>query len=179
MFSNPYDVLHIYYLSGRLETGSETFGSDYLGNWEEEDSSFLFFSRPAAEQIEGLLAAQPIEIESGSLMDMLADRMQKTLAYKPGERDMLLMRHDITFEYDGGQRKERITAIMVDFGIPNGDSSMARTVSLPAAIGTRMLLEDKIRLRGVQIPIVADIYNPVLDELERLGIGFKETREKL
>ena len=68
---------------------------------------------------------------------------------------------------------------MVDYGIPNGDSSMARTVSLPAAIGTRMLLEDKIRLRGVQIPIVADIYDPVLEELEKMRIGFTETREKL
>ena len=127
----------------------------------------------------GLLSDESVEIESGSLMDMLADRMQKTLAYKPGERDMLLMRHDITFEYDGGKRKERVTAIMVDYGIPDGDSSMARTVSLPAAIGTRMLLEDKIRPRGVQIPIVAGIYDPVLAELERMGIGFKETREKL
>jgi saccharopine dehydrogenase-like NADP-dependent oxidoreductase len=133
----------------------------------------------AALEFIGLLADQPIEVESGSLMDMLADRMQKTLAYKPGERDMLLMRHDITFEYDGGKRRERVTAIMVDYGIPDGDSSMARTVSLPAAIGTRMLLEDKIRLRGVQIPVVADIYDPVLEELERMGIGFKETREKL
>jgi len=82
-------------------------------------------------------------------------------------------------ERDGGKRKERITAIMVDYGIPGGDSSMARTVSLPAAIGTRMLLEGKIQLRGVQIPVVADIYDPVLEELERMGIGFTETRQKL
>lgn len=125
----------------------------------------------------GLLDDQPVEIAGGSLMDMLADRMQKTLAYKPGERDMLLMRHDITFEYEGGKRRERITAIMVDFGIPDGDSSMARTVSLPAAIGTRMLLEEKIRLNGVHIPVVAEIYDPVLGELDKMGIGFKETRE--
>ena len=126
----------------------------------------------------GLLDDRPVEIERGSLMDMLADRMQKALCYKPGERDMLLMRHDITFEYEGGKRRERITAIMVDYGIPGRDSSMARTVSLPAAIGTRMLLEGKIQLRGVQIPVVADIYDPVLEELEKMGIGFKETREK-
>ncbi|MGB5163237.1 MAG: saccharopine dehydrogenase C-terminal domain-containing protein, partial [Thermoanaerobaculia bacterium] len=56
------------------------------------------------------------------------------------------------------------------------DSSMARTVSLPAAIGARMILEGKITIRGVQIPILPDIYVPILDELETLGIGFEETR---
>ena len=59
MISSPYDVLHIYYLSGRLKAGSEVFGSGYLGNWEEEDTSFLFFSRPAADQVKGVIAAQP------------------------------------------------------------------------------------------------------------------------
>jgi saccharopine dehydrogenase (NADP+, L-glutamate forming) len=125
----------------------------------------------------GLLDDRPVDVGRGSLMDMLADRMQKALGYKPGERDMLLMRHDITFEYDGGKRRERITALMIDYGIPGGDSSMARTVSLPAAIGTRMLLENKIQIRGVRIPVIADIYDPVLGELERMGIGFEETRE--
>jgi saccharopine dehydrogenase-like NADP-dependent oxidoreductase len=165
-------------------------GVTYLGLMEK------MFSKPVEETIPaklgvsakdspleamkfiGLLGDRPVEIASGSWMDLLADRMQKALCYQPGERDMLLMRHDITFEYEGGKRRECITAIMVDFGIPNGDSSMARTVSLPAAIGTRMLLEGKIQLRGVRIPVVADIYDPVLEELEKMGIRFKETREK-
>jgi ribosomal protein L11 methyltransferase len=56
---NPYGMLHIYYLSGRLSPGSDNFGGDYLGDWEEEDTSFLFFSRPASGRIEGLLATQP------------------------------------------------------------------------------------------------------------------------
>ncbi len=59
MAFSPYDVLHIYYLSGRLEAGSEAFAGGYLGNWEEEDTSFLFFSRPADKEINGLLANQP------------------------------------------------------------------------------------------------------------------------
>ncbi len=79
---------------------------------------------------------------------------------------MLLMRHDITFAYDNNQRKECITAIMIDYGIPNGDSSMARTVSLPAAIGVRMLLEGRIKLSGVHTPVIAEVYDPVLEELE-------------
>jgi len=59
MAFSPYDMLHIYYLSGRLDAGSRICGSGYLGNWEEEDTSFLFFSRPAGEEVNALLAGQP------------------------------------------------------------------------------------------------------------------------
>jgi hypothetical protein len=47
---------------------------------------------------------------------------------------------------------------------------MSRTVSLPAAIATALILEEKIKMTGVQIPVNPDIYNPVLDELSRLNI---------
>ncbi len=123
----------------------------------------------------GMLSDKPIDAEKASMLDLMADCMAKTLVYKEGERDMLLQRHDLTFTYPE-DRKECVTAIMVDYGIPGGDSSMARTVSLPAAIGARMILEGKITIRGVQIPILPDIYVPILDELETLGIGFEETR---
>ena len=63
---------------------------------------------------------------------------------------------------------------MVDFGIPNGDTSMARTVGLPAAIGVKLILTGKIALTGVQIPVVPEIYEPVLAELEAQGIRFVE-----
>ncbi|MCF8077974.1 MAG: 50S ribosomal protein L11 methyltransferase [Desulfobacterales bacterium] len=59
MALSPYDELHIYYLSGRLDAGFQPFAGGYLGNWEEEDTSFLFFSRPAAEKVNALLAGQP------------------------------------------------------------------------------------------------------------------------
>ena len=124
----------------------------------------------------GLLDDTPIEAESGGLLEVLADRMMNALVFAPGERDMIVMRHDIDFDYDGGARKERITAIMNDYGIPNGDSSMARTVSLPAAIGVHMLLAGKIPQRGVVIPLEPDIYEPILGELAELGIRFAETR---
>ena len=163
-------------------------GQTYLGLMEQ------LYGKPVQESISAKLGVKaedsplqameyislfqdrPIEIASGSLMDLLADRMAKDLDYKPGERDMLLMRHDITFTYPDSQRKECITAIMVDYGIPNGDSSMARTVSLPAAIGVRMLLEGQIQQRGVHTPVVPGIYDPVLAELEQMGISFTETR---
>jgi saccharopine dehydrogenase-like NADP-dependent oxidoreductase len=126
----------------------------------------------------GLLSDEPIAAKRISTLDLMAERMAQTLVYAPSERDMLLMRHDLTFAYETGKR-ERITAIMVDYGIAGGDSSMARTVSLPAAIGVRMILEGKIPSRGVRIPITPNIYEPILAELSNMGIGFTETRTAL
>ena len=63
---------------------------------------------------------------------------------------------------------------MLDFGTLETDTSIARTVALPAAIGVEMILEGKITINGVHIPVLPEIYNPVLNQLERLGIKMVE-----
>ena len=55
----PDDELFIYYLKGRLELRHQKFKNNFLGNWEEEGDSILFFSNPADRQIENLLHRQP------------------------------------------------------------------------------------------------------------------------
>ena len=96
------------------------------------------------------------------------------MTYAEGERDMLVMKHDFTAAYPD-ESSEAITSTMLDFGFQSdGDSSMARTVSLPAAIAVRMVLEGKIDARGVHIPVISEIYDPVLAELAELGIELKE-----
>jgi ribosomal protein L11 methyltransferase len=57
--SSPYDKLYIYYLNGRLENSPGLLGSSFIGNWEEGDTSFLFFSGPAVDQIDAILSKQP------------------------------------------------------------------------------------------------------------------------
>jgi len=57
--ASPYTQLHIYYFQGRLAASFDSFGEHFIGNWEEGDTSFLFFSEPAGDQIAHLLAAQP------------------------------------------------------------------------------------------------------------------------
>ncbi len=63
---------------------------------------------------------------------------------------------------------------MIDFGIPDGDSSMSRTVGLPAAIAVKLVLTGKIDVTGVHIPVIPEIYEPILAELEGMGIHFSE-----
>ena len=51
---------------------------------------------------------------------------------------------------------------------------MAKTVGLPVAIAAKLILNGKIKLKGVKIPTVKDIYIPILKELEENGINFVE-----
>ena len=63
---------------------------------------------------------------------------------------------------------------MLDFGTTATNTSIARTVALPAAIAVKLILEKKIEVTGVLRPVIPQIYNPVLNELKTLGIEMKE-----
>jgi saccharopine dehydrogenase-like NADP-dependent oxidoreductase len=121
----------------------------------------------------GLLSEEPIPLDRGSALDVLEIRMLEKLYYQPGERDMIVLRHDF-LAMGPGSKKQEIVSMLVDYGIPGGDSSMARTVGLPAAIGTRLILEGRILAKGVLIPVLPEIYEPILDELREHGIAFKQ-----
>jgi saccharopine dehydrogenase (NADP+, L-glutamate forming)/spermidine synthase len=126
----------------------------------------------------GLFSSKQLPIAKGGAIDVLTAAMLEKMSYEKGERDMLVLYHNFIAEYGNGS-KEEITSTMIDYGIPNGDSSMSRTVSLPAAIGVRMILEGRFSKPGVWIPVIPELYNPILDELETLDIECKETIRKL
>lgn len=91
---------------------------------------------------------------------------------------MIILQHEFIASFPG-DKKEKITSTLIDFGIPQGDSSMARTVGLPAAISTRLILEEKITRSGVHIPVISEIYKPILQELKEMEISFKEHRQEI
>jgi saccharopine dehydrogenase-like NADP-dependent oxidoreductase len=124
----------------------------------------------------GLFGRDPVPLREGSRMDILADRMQARMAYAPGERDMIVLRHVFAVAYPDGSA-ERITATLTAFGTPDGDSAMSRTVGLPAAIGAGLVAGGRIRGGGVQIPVDPHVYQPVLAALDRLGIRLHEHAE--
>ena len=127
----------------------------------------------------GLLSDESLPVESSSPLDILANRLLEKMPYEAAERDMIVLHHEFIAEYPELPAKELITSTLVDFGIPNGDSAMARTVSLPAAVATKMVLHGEIKETGVHIPVQPEIYEPVLKELEEQGISFKERTTKL
>ena len=124
----------------------------------------------------GLFSDRRFQVDRIAPLDALGDLMFEKLAFREGERDMIVLYHDFRAAFPGGKR-ERIVSTLIDHGIPGGDSSMSRTVSLPAAIGVDMILTGRIEARGVLRPVTRDIYEPVLDELARLNIVCQERTE--
>jgi saccharopine dehydrogenase-like NADP-dependent oxidoreductase len=126
----------------------------------------------------GLFEERPLPAEKGSALDNLAAQMIEKLQYAAGERDMIILQHEFLARTESG-RSERIVSTLIDYGVPGGDSSMSRTVGLPAAIAARLVLEGKIRMTGVQVPVHPEIYGPILEELGTLGVHFQEKRRVL
>jgi len=125
----------------------------------------------------GLFSDEPLPLTEGSPLDVMAAHMWAKMGYAEGERDMLVMQHEFIAQYP--DRREKITSTMIDYGIPHGDTSMSRTVGLPAAIAVRMILQGQVKLTGVHRAIAPELYEPVLAELTELGIGFTEKVELL
>ena len=125
----------------------------------------------------GLFGNEVLPDDKDNPLDYLNIITLKKLSLKSGERDMIVMHHE--FIVENQSNNEYITSTLVDYGIPNEDSAVSRTVALPAAIAVKMILNEKIKLKGVYIPVFPEIYNPILDELEQIGIKFIEKKEIL
>jgi saccharopine dehydrogenase-like NADP-dependent oxidoreductase len=108
-----------------------------------------------------------------STFEVVSDLMIAKMMIQPEERDMVVMQHTFLASYPDG-KQEVIKSRMLDFGTLKTDTSVARTVALPAACGVEMILEGKITAKGVHIPVLPDIYNPILDQLETMDIKMVE-----
>ncbi|MDP4265826.1 MAG: saccharopine dehydrogenase C-terminal domain-containing protein [Bacteroidota bacterium] len=122
----------------------------------------------------GLFGNVDMKRVEASPFDIISDLMIEKMMLNENERDLVVMQHIFVAAYPEG-KKEVIKSLMVDYGEVNGDTSIARTVALPASIGVKLILEGKIKVKGVQVPVIPEIYNPILDELETLNIKMEET----
>ena len=106
-----------------------------------------------------------------------AQALQKILMDKwslaPDDKDMIVMYHKFGYELNG--EKKQIDATMVHIGKDQTETAMAKTVGLPVAIATLKILKGEITSPGVQLPIKKEVYKPILQELEKHHIIFKET----
>ncbi len=121
----------------------------------------------------GLFSEQKMNRTVDSMYEITSDLMIEKMMISKSDKDMIAMMHIFKAVYPDG-RQEVIKSRMLDFGSLETDTAIARTVALPAAIAVEMILNNEIKVKGVHIPVIPEIYNPVLDNLEKLNIKMIE-----
>lgn len=103
-----------------------------------------------------------------SCLDSFGDLMAVRMKHTEHDRDLVVMRHNFIIE---NQKKERWlhTSTWIESGASHasgGYSLMSKSVGVTAAIGARLVLEGKIKSKGVLTPMHAEIYEPIMKILE-------------
>ncbi len=99
--------------------------------------------------------------------------LEKKWTLNPEDKDMIVMFHLLKYKLNNTQYELR--AHLVVEGENPTHTAMAKTVGLPLAIATKLILNEEIKLRGVQIPVHAEVYRPILDELKGLGMTMQHS----
>ncbi|KAF9466713.1 Saccharopine dehydrogenase-domain-containing protein [Collybia nuda] len=124
----------------------------------------------------GAAQMPPLPTQPMAPLDLFAYLLAQKLQYKPHERDMVILSHEIIARSHGLQQPEEIhTSSLITYGTPKA-SAMARTVGLPVAFAALNVLDGKVKLRGVIGPGDPSVYKPVLEGLEKVGLGMKESK---
>jgi saccharopine dehydrogenase (NADP+, L-glutamate forming) len=121
----------------------------------------------------GLLGNEKVGISKGSPAMILQKLLEEKWLLEATDKDMIVMQH--LFEYTNSDNViKNMTSTLVVIGEDSQKTAMAKTVGLPLAMAVRRLIKGEIKLRGVQIPVLPEIYKPILQELEEYGIVFEE-----
>jgi saccharopine dehydrogenase-like NADP-dependent oxidoreductase len=120
----------------------------------------------------GLFEREKIGLSQATPAQILQKRLEEKWALDASDRDMIVMQQQFMYSLQG-QDKKLVSSLVVE-GKDHVETAMAMTVGLPVGIACKLILTNKIDVTGVVIPTIREIYDPVLDELERYGIRFVE-----
>jgi saccharopine dehydrogenase-like NADP-dependent oxidoreductase len=159
-----------------------------LREWSAPILPFINTENKPLLEFLGLFGDAPVPAKANSSADVLQYLLETRLAMRPHDKDMIVMLHEIEYEIpdapapdsNAGKaperpaRKKTVTSCLLVKGEDHLRTAMATTVGLPLGIAAKLILEKKIRLSGLHIPVLPAIYEPVLQELAGQGIRFEE-----
>ena len=113
-----------------------------------------------------------VSLQQATPAQILEKILTDSWTLQPKDKDMIVMYHKFGYELNG--KKEQIDSKMVCIGEDQTYTAMSKTVGLPVAMATLLILNGKIKTPGVQLPIRKEVYLPILKELEEYGVIFNE-----
>lgn len=129
---------------------------------------------PTFEKLQwlGIFESRMLPKTQGSPAQLLQAILEKDWSLEPEDKDMIVMQHQFEIKTEVGIKK--ITSSLVDIGKDSTYTAMAKTVGLPLAIAVDLFLDGKIPLKGLHLPVIPELYEPILKHLEDFGIRFEE-----
>lgn len=161
--------------AGWFQVKKEVFIRKNENSWNEDH----FLNPEFLEQIDYLGMRQPeiIPFEVTHSASLLQYLLEKKLVMKPEDKDMIVMLHEI--EYVEDDKNKQIRSCLIVKGEDRIHTAMSKTVGLPLGIAAKLILQNKIKLTGLHIPVIPEIYEPVLEELKLNGIQFNEVTKEI
>jgi saccharopine dehydrogenase-like NADP-dependent oxidoreductase len=155
-----------------LETSNLSFHA-----WSSSIVPLLTTENQPLLQFLGLFETGMVPVQAKTSADILQYLLEQKLAMKPADKDMIVMVHELEYKKEGQEYYTNSSLIVK--GENNIRTAMAKTVGLPLAIAAKLILQEKLKLTGLHIPILAEIYEPILKELKNYGIQFEEKTQKV
>ena len=120
----------------------------------------------------GIFADSKIGLQNATPAQILQKLLEEKWALGAEDKDMIVMQHQFDYKLNG--KSKRITSSLFVKGKDQVHTAMSITVGIPVAIATKLFLTGVIKQKGVIVPTMKDVYEPVLKELEEYGIVFVE-----
>jgi saccharopine dehydrogenase (NADP+, L-glutamate forming) len=111
--------------------------------------------------------------------EVVQNLLSTKLPLPAGKRDMVVLMHNLEAEFPKENKKRKYVSTMVDYGVPDGLTAIAKTVGAPAGIAAKLILLGELKLTGTHIPTHPEIYTKVMKELETLNLKFVEKVEDI
>lgn len=121
----------------------------------------------------GIFEEKAIGLEKATPARILQELLVEKWSLEEGDKDMIVMWHRFDYEKDG--ETHQVHSSMVSIGKDETYTAMSETVGLPVGMAAKRILNGEFKLTGVQLPILPEVYLPILEELESYGIRFNET----
>jgi len=125
----------------------------------------------------GLFRNKRIGMQQSTPALILENLLLDKWKLKEDDKDMIIMRHEFEYELDG--KNKELTSTLVLKGNNSVDTAMAKLVGIPMGIFVKLVMQGKITSKGVNIPVMKEVYDPVLEELKEFDVNFVEVERDI
>jgi saccharopine dehydrogenase-like NADP-dependent oxidoreductase len=101
---------------------------------------------------------------------ILQHLLEKKFTMLPHEKDCIILRHEI--EYTTKDYHHKFIATLIAQGEDERNSALAKAIGLTTGAAAKAVMLDNIKVKGLYTPVKKEVYDPILNELDDLGVAF-------